>query len=199
MSAITPTLDRVTLIDRVFARSITTDLALISAGAALTAISAQLAIPLAPVPITMQSLVVLLVGCTLGAARGAASMVLYLVVGLLGAPVFSDGASGAATILGPTGGYIIGFIFAAALTGWLAGRNWDRKFLGSAISFLAGTVVIFSFGLVGLALALSTDLARTLELGLYPFILGGLLKTAFAAALIPTTWKVIDWADKRRG
>ena len=198
MSTLALTLGRPTLADRIFARSITTDLVLVAAGAALTAGAAQLFIPLWPVPITMQTLAVLLVGSTLGAARGAASMGLYLLLGLVGLPVYSEGASGAAVLFGPTGGYIVGFVFAAALTGWLAQRNWDKKFLGAALSFLAGTVVIFAFGLVWLSLALSANLEQTLSWGLYPFILGGIVKAAIAAALIPGTWKLISWLDSRK-
>lgn len=198
MSTLAVTLSRPTLVDRVFTRSLATDLILIAAGTALTAGAAQLAIPLWPVPITMQTLAVLLVGSSLGATRGAASMALYLVLGAVGLPIYSDGASGFAVLFGSTGGYIIGFVFAAALTGWLAQRNWDKKFLGAAVSFLTGTVVIFAFGLVGLSIALGGTLAQTLEWGLYPFIIGGIVKAALAAALIPGSWKLVNWLDSRK-
>lgn len=198
MTNIALTLGRPTLADRIFARSVVTDLVLIASGAALTAISAQLFIPLWPVPITMQTLAVLIVGSTLGATRGALSMVLYLVLGLVGLPVFSEASSGVAVVFGPSGGYIIGFVFAAALTGWLAQCNWDRKFLGAALSFFAGTVVIFVFGLIGLSLALSLNLEQTLAGGLYPFVIGGIVKAALAAAAIPGTWKLVSWIDSKR-
>lgn len=198
MSTLTLTLGRPTLADRLFARSLTTDIALVAAGAGLTAVAAQIAIPLWPVPITMQTLAVLLVGSTLGASRGALSMVLYAVLGLVGLPVFSDASHGAAVLFGSTGGYIIGFIFAAALTGWLAQRNWDKKFLGAALSFLAGTGVTFVFGLTMLAVVLQSDLAQTLQWGLYPFIIGGVIKAGIAAAVIPMTWKLADRVDGKR-
>jgi biotin transport system substrate-specific component len=199
VSTLAVTLSRPTLADRVISRSLATDVVLVAAGAALTAVAAQLAIPLWPVPITMQTLAVLLVGSTLGATRGAASMALYLVLGAIGLPIYSDGEAGFAVLFGSTGGYILGFVFAAALTGWLAQRNWDRKFLGAAMSFLGGTVVVFVFGLIGLALALGGTLAQTLEWGLYPFIIGGIIKAAIAAALIPGSWKLVNWLDSRKG
>jgi biotin transport system substrate-specific component len=198
VSTLTLSLGRPTLADRLFSRSLATDVVLVSAGAALTAVASQLYIPIQPVPITMQTLAVLLVGSSLGAVRGTLSMVLYMALGLVGLPVFSEGESGAAVLFGATGGYIIGFAFAAALTGWLAQRNWDKKFLGAAISFSAGTVVIFAFGLVGLALVLGGTLEQTLAWGLYPFIIGGIIKAAAAAAVIPLTWKLADRISARR-
>ena len=184
-----------TLSDRVFGRSLVMDVTLVSAGAALTAILAQVAVPLWPVPITGQTLAVLLVGSSLGAVRGALSMVLYAVLGVVGLPVFSDASSGWQVIGGPTGGYIIGFIFAAALTGWLAQRSWDRKMLKALAVFLAGTGVTFVFGLPWLALVLGLDLAGTLEGGLYPFIVGGIAKSVLAAGLMPLAWRAIERAD----
>ena len=198
MSTLAVTLSRPTLADRVISRSLATDIVLVAAGAALTAGAAQLAIPLWPVPITMQTLAVLLVGSTLGATRGAASMALYLVLGAVGLPIYSDASSGFGVLFGSSGGYIVGFVFAAALTGWLAQLNWDKKFLGAAVSFLAGTVVTFVFGLIGLSLALGGTLAQTLEWGLYPFIIGGIVKAAIAAALIPGSWKLVNWLDGRK-
>jgi biotin transport system substrate-specific component len=198
VSTLAATLSRPTLADRVISRSLATDVVLVVAGAALTAGAAQLAIPLWPVPITMQTLAVLLVGSSLGATRGAASMALYLVLGAVGLPVYSDGEHGFAVLFGSTGGYIFGFVFAAALTGWLAQRNWDKKFVGAAVSFLAGTVVTFAFGLIGLSLALGGTLTQTLEWGLYPFIIGGIIKAAIAAALIPGSWKLVNWLDSRK-
>jgi biotin transport system substrate-specific component len=125
-------------------------------------------------------------------------MALYLVLGAVGLPIYSDGESGFGVLFGSTGGYIVGFVFAAAFTGWLAQRNWDKKFLGAALSFLGGTVVTFAFGLVGLSLALGGTLAQTLEWGLYPFIIGGIVKAAIAAALIPGSWKLVNWLDSRK-
>ncbi|WP_210481427.1 biotin transporter BioY [Naasia sp. SYSU D00948] len=183
---------RPVLADRVVPRSLVSDAALVVAGAALTAGLAQVAVPLWPVPITGQTLAVLLVGGTLGALRGTLSMVLYAAVGMLGLPVFSDGESGLATVLGPTGGYIAGFVLAAALTGWLAERRWDRKFLGGMVSYLAGSAVVFAVGLPWLAASLGLNLQQTLEAGLYPFILGGVIKAAIAAGVIRLGWFAAD-------
>jgi biotin transport system substrate-specific component len=198
MSNPTLVVARPTLADRAVSRSLLTDVALISAGAVLTAGLAQVAVPLWPVPITGQTLAVLLVGSTLGAVRGALSMALYAVLGMVGLPVFSDGASGMTVLAGPTGGYIVGFVFAAALTGWLAERQWDRRILRGILAFGAGTVVTFAFGLPWLAFALQANLQQTLEWGLYPFILGGIVKALLAAGVIRGAWALVSWADARK-
>jgi biotin transport system substrate-specific component len=203
VSSLTIATGRPTIADRLFSRTIALDLVLVAAGAALTAIAAQIAIPLWPVPVTMQTLAVLLVGVSLGAVRGALSMVLYAVLGTVGLPVFSDLESGFGVIAGPTGGYIIGFIFAAGLTGWLAQREWDRKVLRSILAFLGGTVVVFAFGLPWLAFALGTlgfpnDLNAVLQGGLYPFIIGGVAKALLAAGIMAALWRAVGRSDARR-
>ncbi len=199
MSTPSLTAPRITLVDQVFARRLPMDAVLVASGAALTALAAQVAVPLWPVPITGQTLAVLLVGSSLGAVRGGLSMVLYALLGLVGLPVFSDAASGAHVLLGPTGGYIVGFIPAAALTGWLAQRRWDRRFWRALASFAAGSLVTFAIGLPWLAIALGLDLEQTLEGGLYPFILGGVVKAVIAAGLLPLAWRAVERADARRG
>jgi biotin transport system substrate-specific component len=183
---------RPVLADAIVPRSLVSDAALVVGGAALTAGLAQVAVPLWPVPITGQTLAVLLVGGSLGALRGTLSMVLYAAVGMLGLPVFSDGDSGLGVVLGPTGGYIVGFVLAAALTGWLAERRWDRRFLGGMVSYLAGSAIVFAVGLPWLAATLGLDLQQTLQAGLYPFILGGVIKAAIAAGLIRLGWFAAD-------
>ena len=190
MSSITLAASRPTLADRLFARSLTTDLVLIGAGAALTGVLAQVVVPLHPVPITGQTLAVILVGSTLGARRGALSMVLYLALGVAGLPWFSDASSGWGVLAGPTGGYIVGFIAAAALTGWLAQRTWDRRVLGAFVSMSAGTLVTFAVGLPWLAASLGLTLEQTLASGLYPFLIGGAIKALLAAGILPLAWKL---------
>lgn len=202
MSNLTLALGRPTLVDRVFSRSIAVDVVLVAAGAALTAIAAQIAVPLWPVPITGQTLAVILVGLTLGAVRGGLSMVLYAVLGIVGLPVFSDTSSGWNVVAGPTGGYIIGFIFAAVLTGWLAQRSWDRKWLSAFIATLAGTIITFVIGLPWLAAYLGAvgapnDLQSVLMAGFYPFIIGGLIKAALGAGIISAAWFAVNRADRR--
>lgn len=174
------------------------DLVLVSAGAALTAIAAQVVVPLWPVPITGQTLAVLLVGSSLGALRGALAMALYLVMGVAGLPVFSEATSGVDIAFGPTGGYLIGFIFAAAFTGWVAQRSWDRRIIRAILAFFGGTVLTFTFGLPWLALSLGLDAAETLEAGLYPFLVGGIVKTLVAAGVISAGWTYVEHEDRRR-
>lgn len=198
MSSITLAASRPTLADRLFSRSLATDILLIGAGAALTGVLAQVVIPLQPVPITGQTLAVILVGSTLGALRGALSMVLYLALGAVGLPWFSDASSGWGVVAGPTGGYIVGFIAAAALTGWLAQRTWDRRVLGAFVSMTAGTLVTFAVGLPWLAASLGLTLEQTLEAGLYPFLIGGAVKALLAAGILPLAWKLSSHrADKQ--
>ena len=198
MSAVVPAAPRLVLADRVLGRSLPLDLVLVVSGAALTALLAQVAVPLYPVPITGQTLAVLLVGATLGAARGAISLALYAVLGLVGLPVFSDYASGVDVILGPTGGYIVGFIVSAALVGWLSERAWERRVLKALATFAAGTLVVFAVGLPWLAVALGLDLVQTLDAGLFPFLIGGAIKALIAAGLLPLAWWGADRLETRR-
>jgi biotin transport system substrate-specific component len=165
--------------------------ALLIVGASLVvALSAQIAIrlPFSPVPITGQTLVVLLVGALLGSRRGALSLMAYVLQGAVGLPVFANGASGLAYLLGPTGGYLVGFIAAAYVTGWLAERGWDRHMLFTALSMLAGTVAIYAFGLSWLSVYAGR---ATIALGLLPFLVGDALKLVAAAILLPTGWKLL--------
>ena len=176
---------------------------LVAAGAALTAILAQVSIPMFPVPITGQTLAVLLVGATLGAVRGASSLALYAVLGLVGLPVYAPQADGShltgfLALAAPSFGYIVGFVFAAAIVGSLSERTWDRKFFKALATFVGGSVVVFAFGLPWLAFVLGANLAQTLEWGLYPFIIGGLIKAAIAAALLPAAWWGADKLAERR-
>lgn len=200
MSSISLAASRPVLIDRVLPRGIVADISAVTAGVALTALLAQVAVPLWPVPVTGQTLAVLLVGASLGAARGAIAMALYAVLGGIGLPIFSDAAGGWAIIAGPTGGYILGFILAAAIVGWAAEREWDRGWLKPAVTFIGGSLVVFAVGLPWLAMSLGqlglpNDLQSVLVGGFYPFIIGGLIKAAIAAAILPLAWKAVE---KRR-
>jgi biotin transport system substrate-specific component len=198
--AATP-LVRPTLIDRVVTRTWVSDIALVVAGTALVAVLAQVAIPLWPVPVTGQTLAVLLVGAGLGAARGAASLTLYALLGAVGLPIYSEASSGWSVLLGPTGGYIIGFIASAAIVGWAAERSWDRGWYKPIITFIGGSLVVFAFGLPWLAvslgqLGLPNDLQSVLVAGFYPFIIGGLIKAAIAAALLPALWAAAERSQR---
>ena len=184
------------LLDRILTRSLATDAVAVTAGAAFVALAAQVAVPLWPVPITMQTLAVLLVASAFGAVRGSLSMSLYLIAGLLGAPVFSDGGSGVAVVFGPSGGYIVGFVLAGCLTGRLSEREWHRPTLKAAVACGVGTIATFAVGLPWLMVALGATVNETLQWGLYPFIVGGIVKTAAAAILIPVAWR---FAERLRG
>jgi len=178
----------------VFPRSgLLTDVLLVVAGAGLVAVAAQIEIMLGftPVPISGQTFAVLLVGAAYGPLLGAASLLLYFIVGLMGAPVYSGGDGGWEIVKGATGGYLIGFIVAALLTGWLAQRQWDRRFNTAVAAMLTGSVVIYAFGLPWLAATQDLGLEATLEAGLYPFVVGDLLKLYLAGALLPAAWKLV--------
>ncbi|SNB53159.1 biotin transporter BioY [Thermoflexus hugenholtzii] len=168
------------------------DAVLILGGSLLTALMARVEIPLpfTPVPITGQTFAVLLVGAALGSRRGALSMAVYLLEGALGLPVFAGGAAGLARLRGPTGGYLIGFIAAAFVTGWLAERGWDRRPVTTALAMLAGNAVIYLFGLPWLAWFVGGFLGPkgALALGLLPFVPGDLIKLLMATIAFPSAW-----------
>ena len=204
---LTLALGRPTLADRIFSRTLVTDAVLVAAGAALVSLAAQLTIPLPYVPITAQTLAVLLVGASLGASRGALSLSLYAVLGLVGLPVFApedDGShiTGLAALGGSSFGYVLGFILSAAVIGWLAQRQWERKILGGLAAFAAGTIATFAIGLPWLAVwfgihGLPTDLLFVLEQGFFPFLIGGAIKAAVGAGLIRLAWVGVKNADER--
>ncbi|PKN95541.1 MAG: biotin transporter BioY [Chloroflexi bacterium HGW-Chloroflexi-6] len=166
------------------------DLLLISAGALLVALLAQVRIPLpfTPVPLTGQTFAVLLVGAALGSRRGAASLSLYSLVGALGLPVFAGGAAGTAYAFGPTGGYLLGFIVAAYVTGLLAERGLERSISTSIVPFLAGTLIIYILGAGWLSVQFGLE--KALTLGVLPFLVGDAIKLALAAIALPAAWKL---------
>ena len=187
--------DAATLRLAVVGRStILTDTLLVLAGTALVSLAAQVSIPLpfTPVPITGTTFAVVLVGASLGAVRGVASLGLYLAIGLLGAPVFTGQNNGWDYFVGATGGYLVGFVLAAGLTGWLAERRWDRRFSSAVAAMLSGNVAVYLLGLPWLAHVLDANLERTLEAGLYPFVVGDLLKLYLAGALLPAAWRLVE-------
>ena len=181
------------LVDRVVPRSVVNDAALILSGAVFTAYAAQLVIPMWPVPITAQTLAVLLVGSVLGATRGAISLIAYFSMGAFGLPVFSAATS---LSFGPTFGYLVGFVAAAAVVGYLSERGWHKSVTGVLGSFAIANSVIYLFGLPWLAFVLgnlgaANDLTAVAAAGLAPFIVGDVLKMILAAALLPLAWKYL--------
>jgi biotin transport system substrate-specific component len=170
-----------------------TDTLLVLAGTGLVAGAAQISVklPFTPVPITGQTFAVVLVGASLGALRGTASLMLYLWLGVAGAPIYAHHDSGWGVITSASGGYIVGFVLAAALTGFLAERGWDRHFSSSVSAMLTGNVIVYLVGLPWLAVVLNTNLEKTLEYGLYPFVPGDIFKLYLAAAVLPTAWRIV--------
>ena len=162
---------------------------LIAVAVAALAISAQIKIPFYPVPVTMQTLVVLLVGMSYGLRLGAASLASYLVLGAMGAPFFASGA-GLAYMVGPTGGYLAGFFISAVIMGLLAERGWGRNWMTTALAMLAGSAIIYLCGVSWLSSFIGLEKAVTF--GLLPFIYGDLLKLVIAAAALPMAWSVLD-------
>ncbi len=177
----------------VLPRSRAVSLGLVVGFALLTALAAQVVIPLpfTPVPITGQTFTVLLAGAALGGTLGAASMALYLLLGAVGLPFFAEGSSGWEVVRGATGGYLIGFIVAAWLVGKLAERRQDRTVPTAIPLFLLGSVVIYLIGVPWLAASLGVTGTEAMELGLVPFIVGDLLKVVIAGLLLPGTWALV--------
>jgi len=164
---------------------------LVLLGSALIALSAWVAVPVpfSPVPVTGQTFAVLLVGSALGARRGAAAALAYLAEGCSGLPVFAGGAAGPHVMLGPTGGYLAGFVLGALVCGTLAERGWDRRVSTTVASMVLGNVMILVPGLLQLQAFVGPD--RVLAMGLVPFLAGDVVKIAIAAALLPLAWKWI--------
>jgi biotin transport system substrate-specific component len=168
------------------------DAVLVLCGALLTVLGAQIAIdvPPSPVPITGQTLAVVLAGGALGARRGAASQALYLVLGLF-LPVYSDGAQGFDVIWGATGGYIVGFIIAAYLVGALAERGADRRPVIAFAAFAAGQLSIFAIGVPWLKVATDMSWGDAIHNGFTIFIVGGIVKAVLAGGLAPSLWRLV--------
>lgn len=165
--------------------------ALILGGALLTVLGAQISIhvPPSPVPVTGQTLAVLLAGTALGARRGAASQALYLVLGLF-LPVYADGESGVDIIWGASGGYIVGFVIAAYAIGALAERGHDRRIATAFASFVLGQLIIFGIGVPWLMVSANYDLGTGIHLGFTIFIVGGIIKAIVGGLAMPYAWKV---------
>lgn len=181
--------------------SLVTNLALIGAGAALVGLLAQVSVPLWPVPITGQTLGVMLVGATLGARRGASAMVTYLILGVAGVPWFAEMTGGLGAVLKPSFGYIIGFIPAAFVIGFLSQKKWDRSPVLSVGAFGIASIIPFVFGIPYLWTILylagtTLGFAATMHAGFTPFIVGGIVKWLIGAALLPAMWTIVHTIDK---
>jgi len=180
------------------------DAGLVLAGVALVALLAKVSFFIGPIPITGQTLGVIVVGAALGARRGAIALTAYLVAGIAGLPVFAGLVAGPAYALMPSFGFVIGFIPAAFLAGWFAERAWDRKPWLAFVGFVAASIVPFLIGVPYMALILATvlgqpvTLAGVLDAGVWPFIVPGLIKAAAAALVIPGAWLLARAADRSK-
>ncbi|KQQ27443.1 MULTISPECIES: biotin transporter BioY [unclassified Frondihabitans] len=191
------------LADRFVTRSIATDAALIAGGVAVMGVLAQVVVPLWPVPVTGQTLGVLLVGATLGARRGALSLLAYALVGLVGLPIFAEHNGGFASVMLPSFGFIVGFIPAAFAIGWLSERQWDRHVVRSLVGFFLASLIPFAVGLPFLGFALARlgyphDVSAVLAAGFTPFIVGGIVKWVIAAGMLPLLWRGVRALDSKK-
>ncbi|MEU4626130.1 biotin transporter BioY [Actinoplanes sp. NPDC023801] len=175
----------------VWGRSVVRDVLLPLGAAAAVGLAAQIAIPVpgSPVPITGQTFAVLLAGAALGATRGATGMLIYMVAGILGVPWFAGGTSGWPSA---TAGYLVGFVLAAALIGQLAALGADRRPTYTIGLMAAGNALIYLVGVPWLAFATGMDLTAAASQGLVPYLIGDVVKTLLAAALLPVTWLLIN-------
>ena len=167
-------------------------LAVVLGGVVALALFAQLRVEIGPVPITGQTLPVLLLGFAVGPRLAAATVGAYLAIAVAGAPIFSGGAAGWSTMTGATGGYLVGFLVAAVLVGFLAERGWHRNAGTVAAGMVIGNLMIYAIGLLWLKSVLSADWATTISAGLTPFLVGDALKVAIAVALLPAVARHAD-------
>ncbi len=175
--------------------SILYDVALVIGGSLLIGLSAQIAVklPFSPVPITCQTLAVLMAGALLGRIRGSLCVLAYIAEGVAGLPVFALGRGGLAALAGPSGGYLVGFVAAAYITGFLAEKGWDRRFSTTILAMLLGDAALYAFGLLWLSYLFGFNSA-VLAVGLYPFITGDILKILIAGMMLPSGWKLLGAA-----
>jgi len=182
------------IVQRVVARSRVNSVLLVIGAAALTALAAQweIHLPFTPVPVTGQTFAVLLTGAALGMTLGAAGQAVYVVAGAIGLPVYAGGEGGWDTASAQgSAGYLIGFIFAAGFVGFMAERRQDRTFPTMFTAFIAGSFIIYAFGVAGLMILLDMTFTEAVVAGVVPFVLGDIIKAAAAGLLLPGAWKLL--------
>lgn len=162
---------------------------LLACGVAALAVSAHVKIPFYPVPLTMQTLVVLLIGMAYGSRLGGATVLAYLGAGAAGAPVFASGA-GILYFAGPTGGYLAGFFIATIVLGFLAERGWARSFVTTAFSMLIGIAIIYACGVTWLSQLIGLE--KAVSIGILPFVYGDALKLVIASLGMPLAWSFVN-------
>ena len=168
---------------------------LVALGTALLALSAKINLPLPYVPMTLQTLVVLMIGAAYGWRLGTATVMTYLAEGAIGLPVFAGPVSGLAPLLGPTAGYLAGFVAAAFITGWLSERGWDRSVPRLFVAMGLGHIVILAAGFAWLAFGMKLGVEKAWLVGIAPFVAASVIKNALGAALVPAIRYVLE----RRG
>ncbi len=186
------------------AQAFALDAGLVVAGVVLVGLLAKVSFFIGPIPITGQTLGVLIVGAALGAKRGAIAMTTYMLAGLAGLPIFAGVVAGPLYVLSPSFGFILGFIPAAFVAGWFAERAWDRKPWFAFVGFAAASAIPFVVGVPYMAMILSgvlgqdITIAGILSAGVWPFIVPGLIKAAIAALIIPGAWLLVRAADRSK-
>ncbi len=165
---------------------------LVALGTALLTLSAKVNLPLPYVPMTLQTLVVLMIGAAYGWRLGSATVIAYLAEGAIGFPVFAGPVGGVAPLVGPTAGYLYGFVAAAFVTGWLAERGWDRSVLWLFVAMAFGHLIILASGFGWLAFGMKLGVEKAWLVGIAPFIAASLIKNALGAALVPAIRRVFD-------
>jgi len=158
-------------------------------GTAIMAVAAKATVPFFPVPMTLQTLAIFGIAAAYGRNLAVATMVLYLIEGLIGLPVFAGAVAGPAYMAGPTGGYLAGFVIAAAIVGWAADNGWSRNALKMAGAMLVADVVVFVLGFAWLSTLIGSE--KAFAFGVVPFVLGDLVKIALASALVAALWKFV--------
>ena len=165
---------------------------LIALGTALLTLSAKVNLPLPYVPMTLQTLVVLVIGAAYGWRLGTATVIAYLAEGAIGIPVFAGPVGGLAPLMGPTAGYLIGFVAAAFATGWLSERGWDRSVPLLFVAMAIGHIIILAAGFAWLAFGMKLGVEKAWAVGIVPFIAASLIKNALGAALVPAIRRMLD-------
>lgn len=166
-------------------------LALVVGGSLLIALAAQVSVPMVPVPMTLQTLAILTVGLTLGARLGAATVAVYLAEGAMGLPVFANGNAGLAYMMGPTAGFLAGFVGMAWLAGWASDRGMTRSFLGAAMAAVAASALLYVPGLAWPAVAMGKSVPDLLSGWMLPFLAGDAVKAVLAALVVTGGWAAL--------
>lgn len=172
-------------------QSLGTKLLMVLAGSALVGLSAQISVPMVPVPMSLQTLAISIIGLTYGSRLAAITLLAYLAEGAAGLPVFAGGGAGVAHLMGPTGGFLWGFVAMAWLTGWMVERGFDRGVLRLFLAAFIPATLLFVPGVIGLKLVLGMSWTKAMMVGAVPFLIGDVVKSALAALTVWGGWKAL--------